>query len=175
MGKLFISWGVCPRSRALGEGPLLVLSVFQLAKQFGYGRMGKKELGNICLWWFVLFAASAPASAPGGKGKGARVGVPHKGPPRSSQRDGGMKQETCAASPGMLVLLGGILQSWDSQVLLGRALMCLGGVPPTPVGLGAAAVQRFLFHLGEIPGEAGAQQGSGACKLQMPFLGNPGD
>lgn len=46
MGKLFISWGVCPRSRALGEGPLLVLSVFQLAKQFGYGRIGKKELGK---------------------------------------------------------------------------------------------------------------------------------
>lgn len=57
--------------------------------------------------------------------------------------------------------------------------MCLGGVPPTPLGPStqccAAAVQRFLLHLGKIPSEAGAQQGSGSCKLQMPFLGNPGD
>lgn len=61
-------------------------AAFHLAKQFGYRRIGKKELGNICLWWFVLFAASAPASALCGKRKGAGVGVPHKGPPRGCHR-----------------------------------------------------------------------------------------
>lgn len=40
-----------------------------------------------------------------------------------------MKQETCAASLGTLVLLEGILQSWDSAGAMGAALMCLGGVP----------------------------------------------
>lgn len=63
------------------------------------------------------------------------------------------------------------------QVPLGTALVCLGGVPPPHQvpALGATAVQRFLLHLGGIAHEAGVQQGSGARKLQMPFLGNPGD
>lgn len=171
MGKLFITGGECAPGAGLRE-KVSPCAIFQLAKQFGYRRVGKKELGNICLWWFVLFAASAPAAALCGKGKGAGMGAPTKGLP-----EGGMKQEACAASLGTLVLLGSILQGWGSADALGRALMCLGGVPPplwVPV-LGAAAVQRFLLRLGEIPSEAGAQQGSGARKLQMPFLGNPGD
>lgn len=63
------------------------------------------------------------------------------------------------------------------QGTLGRALLCRGGVPPAHQvpALGAAAVRGFLPRLGEIPGEAGARQGSGARRLQMPFLGNPGD
>lgn len=70
------------------------------------------------------------------------MGVPHKGPPRAvtGWDEAG---ELGTASLGALVLLGGILQSWDSAGDIKESPNVPGrGPPPTPLNPGAGCRSR---------------------------------